>query len=96
MSMHTGPMSCLTTVPPYLTRVSEKDGDDNGFEPQRLCQYSAVQMRRSLKLRGAIDTEYSRAYQSLYADSPRFSLSEKKMIIRHNFLTKTSASSSSA
>jgi hypothetical protein len=31
-----------------------------------------------------------------YPDSPRFSLSEKKMIIRHSFRTNTSASSSSA
>jgi hypothetical protein len=30
------------------------------------------------------------------ADNPLFSLSEKKMTIRHNFFTSTSASSSSA
>ncbi|KFX92815.1 hypothetical protein O988_07105 [Pseudogymnoascus sp. VKM F-3808] len=30
------------------------------------------------------------------ADRPRFSLSEKKMIMRHSFFTSTSASSSSA
>lgn len=33
---------------------------------------------------------------SSQAESPRFSLSEKKMIIRHSFFTRTSASSSSA
>lgn len=31
-----------------------------------------------------------------YAESPLFSLSEKKMSIRHSFRTSTSASSSSA
>lgn len=31
-----------------------------------------------------------------YADNPRFSLSEKKMSIRHNLRTSTSASSSRA
>lgn len=33
---------------------------------------------------------------TLYAESPRFSLSEKNTTIRHNFLTRTFASSSSA
>lgn len=34
--------------------------------------------------------------EGYHAERPRFSLSEKKMIIRHNFFTSTSASSSRA